>query len=327
MCSFLSRAPDVSAPARTLVRQHLTPAPQVRRPPDWVGPAAPVRLDDRRRRLRGRRQRCRVAVIQDRADKGNTGGQGPAGGPAGAGGSGAGGTGGSTARGGAGGAAGRGGAGGAAGRGGAAAGSGGASAGTGGSTSARGGSGGSVGSGGFWWPARNRRRAEFVGNITTGNAVDTDGRMFSTHWDQITPENAGKWGSVQSSAGARLQLEHARRHLRLHAAEQASSSSSTCSSGAASSRAAPSARPSQDWMKEFCKRYPNTKLIDVVNEPPPHTTPTYAERHRRRHQRQLAVDHQLVQVGREALPERDPDPERLQQHRIRPTTTRTSSTS
>jgi endo-1,4-beta-xylanase len=32
----------------------------------------------------------------------------------------------------------------------------------------------------------------------------------------------------------------------------------------------------QAWMQAFCNRYPNTKLIDVVNEPPPHTTPSYA---------------------------------------------------
>ena len=32
----------------------------------------------------------------------------------------------------------------------------------------------------------------------------------------------------------------------------------------------------KSWMTEFCKRYPNTKVIDVVNEPPPHTTPSYA---------------------------------------------------
>jgi endo-1,4-beta-xylanase len=31
----------------------------------------------------------------------------------------------------------------------------------------------------------------------------------------------------------------------------------------------------QNWMKAFCDRYPNTRLIDVVNEPPPHTTPKY----------------------------------------------------
>src|SRR5690606_26499860 len=31
------------------------------------------------------------------------------------------------------------------------------------------------------------------------------------------------------------------------------------------------------WMREFCARYPETRLIDVVNEPPPHTTPAYAD--------------------------------------------------
>jgi endo-1,4-beta-xylanase len=31
----------------------------------------------------------------------------------------------------------------------------------------------------------------------------------------------------------------------------------------------------QAWMTNFCQRYPNVKLIDVVNEPPPHTMPAY----------------------------------------------------
>jgi endo-1,4-beta-xylanase len=31
----------------------------------------------------------------------------------------------------------------------------------------------------------------------------------------------------------------------------------------------------ENWIKSFCQRFPNTKLIDVVNEPPPHTTPSY----------------------------------------------------
>ena len=30
-------------------------------------------------------------------------------------------------------------------------------------------------------------------------------------------------------------------------------------------------------MRAFCDRYPDTKLIDVVNEPPPHTTPAYID--------------------------------------------------
>jgi endo-1,4-beta-xylanase len=215
------------------------------------------------------------------AGQGNAGGPGTGGDAAGAGGSDVGGSGGSTARGGAGGAAGTGGAGGrggtggtggAAGRGGAggAAGRGGASAGTGGSTSSRGGSGGSIA------PTGAGGRLQFVGNITTYNAVDTDGKVFSTYWDQISPENAGKWGSVQSSAGATFNWRTLdtiydytqqkgilfKEHTFIWGSQQPGGSISEANV--------------KTWMTEFCTRYPNTKLIDVVNEPPPHTTPSYA---------------------------------------------------
>ena len=43
---------------------------------------------------------------------------------------------------------------------------------------------------------------KFVGNITTGNSVDTNGLVYSDYWNQITPENAGKWGSVQATAAS-----------------------------------------------------------------------------------------------------------------------------
>jgi endo-1,4-beta-xylanase len=117
---------------------------------------------------------------------------------------------------------------------------------------------------------------EFVGNITTSDSVDTDGKTFSKHWDQITPENAGKWGSVQSSAGAAFNwrtldaiydyTESAGIAFKEHAfvwGSQQPSGSITESDV-------------KEWMGTFCDRYPNTKLIDVVNEPPPHTTPSYA---------------------------------------------------
>ena len=210
--------------------------------------------------------------------QGNTAGQGTAGGPGGAG---TGGTGGLTARGGAGGAAGSGGGGsagaagrgGAGGRGGASGGSGGAAAGSGGSSTGRGGGGGSItptgaaGAGG---------RLQFVGNITTSNAVDTDGKVFSTYWDQISPENAGKWGSVQSSAGGTFNWRtldaiydytqqkgiYFKEHTFIWGSQQPGGSISEANV--------------KTWMTEFCKRYPNTKYIDVVNEPPPHTTPSYA---------------------------------------------------
>ena len=117
---------------------------------------------------------------------------------------------------------------------------------------------------------------EFVGNITTSDSVDTDGKTFSKHWDQITPENAGKWGSVQSSAGAAYNwrtldaiydyTEKAGIAFMEHAFVWGSQQPSG-SIGEADVKA---------WMKAFCTRYPNTKVIDVVNEPPPHTTPSYA---------------------------------------------------
>ena len=191
--------------------------------------------------------------------QGNIGGQGNAGGTGGQGVAGTGGTGvaGSTAgRGGTGGAvAGRGGATGTAGRGG--------TGGAGGTT----GRGGTTGVGGG---------LEFVGNITTSNAVDTDGKTFSTYWNQISPENAGKWGSVQSSAGAAFNWRTLdaiydyteqkgiffKEHTFIWGSQQPGGSISEANVKA--------------WMTEFCTRYPNTKLIDVVNEPPPHTTPAYA---------------------------------------------------
>src|SRR5690606_21529159 len=65
------------------------------------------------------------------------------------------------------------------------------------SSGGSGSSGGSSGSGGSGSPITPTKK--FVGNITTNNQVDAGGLKFATHWDQITPENAGKWGSVQQN--------------------------------------------------------------------------------------------------------------------------------
>lgn len=40
---------------------------------------------------------------------------------------------------------------------------------------------------------------KFLGNITTSGSVNGGGIEFSTLWNQITPENESKWGSVQGS--------------------------------------------------------------------------------------------------------------------------------
>jgi endo-1,4-beta-xylanase len=133
----------------------------------------------------------------------------------------------------------------------------------------RGGSGGvsqSAGTGGV----------EFVGNITTNNSVDTDGKTFSTYWNQITPENAGKWGSVQSNAGASFNWRTLDAIYDYAEAHGIIFKQHTFIWGAQQPGGAISEADVKTWMSEFCARYPKTRLIDVVNEPPPHTTPSYA---------------------------------------------------
>jgi endo-1,4-beta-xylanase len=121
--------------------------------------------------------------------------------------------------------------------------------------------------------------AKFVGNITTSysNAIDTNGKTFKNHWDQITPENAGKWGSVQQTFGATANWAALdaiydyteengiifKQHAFVWGSQQPDGTATE--------------NDVKTWIQTFCQRYPNTKLIDVVNEPPPHTTPTYAD--------------------------------------------------
>lgn len=136
-------------------------------------------------------------------------------------------------------------------------------------------SGGSSGSGGSGSPITPTEK--FVGNITTNNQVDAGGLKFATHWDQITPENAGKWGSVQQNTNGGFNwgtldaiYDYAQQNniiFKQHAFVW----------GEQQPQGSPNQEQVINWIKSFCARYPNTKLIDVVNEPPPHTTPSYVD--------------------------------------------------
>jgi endo-1,4-beta-xylanase len=98
---------------------------------------------------------------------------------------------------------------------------------------------------------------------------------YSKYWNQITPENAGKWGSVQSTPTSAFNWSSLdsiysytqtnniifKQHVFVWGAQQPSGT--------------PTQAQVENWIKSFCTRYPNVKLIDVVNEPPPHTTPSY----------------------------------------------------
>ncbi|WP_437540652.1 endo-1,4-beta-xylanase [Sorangium sp. So ce367] len=118
---------------------------------------------------------------------------------------------------------------------------------------------------------------KFVGNITTRGAV-RDG--FANYWNQITPENEGKWGEVEKSRGNKdwSKLDRIYKYaqdnniiFKHHVFVWGSQQPEWIRNLPGNEQQA----AVRDWMKSFCERYPKTKYIDVVNEPPPHTTPSY----------------------------------------------------
>jgi endo-1,4-beta-xylanase len=118
---------------------------------------------------------------------------------------------------------------------------------------------------------------KFCGNITTGGQVRSD---FITYWDQITPENEGKWGSVEGTrnkmnwAGLDAVHTYAKQNnipFKQHNFVWGSQQPSWINGLSQADQRA----EVEEWIRLFCERYPDTQMIDVVNEPPPHTTPPY----------------------------------------------------
>jgi len=118
---------------------------------------------------------------------------------------------------------------------------------------------------------------KFVGNIDTRGQIRSDFTMF---WNQISPENAGKWGSVErtrdqmSWSAIDTMYKFAKdNHIpfKQHNFVWGSQQPSWLSGLSQADQKA----EVEEWIRLFCERYPDTDLIDVVNEPPPHTTPPY----------------------------------------------------
>lgn len=109
---------------------------------------------------------------------------------------------------------------------------------------------------------------KFVGNITTRGQVQSD---FIQYWNQITPENEGKWGSVE---GTRDQYnwgpvdriyEYARQHdipVKAHTFVWGAQAPGWISGLSAAEQRA----EIEEWIRDYCTRYPDTAMIDVVNE-------------------------------------------------------------
>ncbi|HYC85553.1 MAG TPA: endo-1,4-beta-xylanase [Chryseosolibacter sp.] len=116
---------------------------------------------------------------------------------------------------------------------------------------------------------------KFLGNII-GDGTPAD---FLHLWNQVTPENAGKWGSVEPTRDqmAWSGLDNAYnlstnngllfKHHTLVWGQQQPAWMSNLSAEDQKAEV-------EEWIAAYCNRYPATDFIDVVNEPL-HAPPSY----------------------------------------------------
>jgi len=111
--------------------------------------------------------------------------------------------------------------------------------------------------------------------------MDQGGRVYSNFWDQVTPENAGKWSSTEPSQdnmnwGTLDSIhDYAMQKgiiFKQHTFVWGSQYPDWIERVDQNTQRA----EVEEWIRLFCERYgDDARLIDVVNEPPPHTTPPY----------------------------------------------------
>jgi endo-1,4-beta-xylanase len=119
-------------------------------------------------------------------------------------------------------------------------------------------------------------KCKFLGNVISGS-VPSD---FANYWNQITPENSGKWGSVE---GTRDVMQWGQLDLAYNTAKNNGFlfKQHTFIWGQQAPNWISSLPPAEqkeeveEWIKSYCERYPETDFIDVVNEPL-HAVPDYA---------------------------------------------------
>ncbi len=119
-------------------------------------------------------------------------------------------------------------------------------------------------------------KCKFLGNVV-GRMTYPD---FKAYWNQVTPENGGKWGSVESrrdvmnwnalDAACKIALDNNfpfKEHTLVWGQQQPSWLTAL--------PASEQKEQVEEWIRSFCQRYPQTDYIDVVNEPL-HAVPSYA---------------------------------------------------
>lgn len=119
--------------------------------------------------------------------------------------------------------------------------------------------------------------AKFVGNITHSGRIPSD---FANYWDQITCENEGKWSSAEPQrdqmnwSGIDRAYNYAKQHgmpYKQHTFVWGSQYPNWMNNISASEQKA----EVEEWIRSYCQRYPDTQMIDVVNEPD-HKTPPWS---------------------------------------------------
>lgn len=122
-----------------------------------------------------------------------------------------------------------------------------------------------------------------IGNRFLGTAPGSaaDFASMGNHFDQLTPEDAGKWGVVEATRDQMnwAQLDaayaHAREHgmkFKLHTLVWGSQQPDWIATLSPEEQLA----EVEEWFAEAAERYPDADLIDVVNEPL-HAPPSYAD--------------------------------------------------
>ncbi|MBX2966363.1 MAG: endo-1,4-beta-xylanase [Cyclobacteriaceae bacterium] len=128
-------------------------------------------------------------------------------------------------------------------------------------------------------------KCKFLGNVIANSVPAT----FNNYWNQVTPENSGKWGSVEGTRNVMnwgaldLAYNHAknnglpfRQHTFVWGQQQPAwiTTLMNDSSKPIEERYEEVRGEVEEWIRLYCERYPDTDYIDVVNEPF-HATPSY----------------------------------------------------
>src|SRR4030042_5028347 len=120
-----------------------------------------------------------------------------------------------------------------------------------------------------------QNKCKFLGNII-GGSVPAD---FATYWNQVTPENAGKWGSVEKTrdnmtwSGLDMTYNYAKdrdfpfKHHNFVWGQQQPGWITDLTPEEQKAEV-------EEWIQLYGEKYSGTDFIDVVNEPL-HAPPAY----------------------------------------------------